>query len=61
FGKITQYFEFSNLQKNMKIGLSPTGAYCFTSAVLTNYHTCYYESKTGFSCEYSPPTIYEYF
>ncbi|KAG0639118.1 hypothetical protein HOY80DRAFT_886775 [Tuber brumale] len=61
FRKITQYFEFNNLRKNMKIGLSPTGAYYFTSALLTNCHTCYYGLKTGFSFECSPPSIYEYF
>jgi len=27
FAKITQYFEFNNLRKNMKIGLFPVGAY----------------------------------
>lgn len=61
FGKITQYFEFNNIRKNMKIGLSPVGAYFFTSVLLTNCHTCYYGSKTGFSFECSPPSIREYF
>ena len=61
FGKITQYFEFNNLRKNMKIGLSPVGAYFFTSVLLTNCHTCYYGLKTGFSFECSPPSIREYF
>jgi len=61
FGKITQYFEFNNLRKNMKIGLSPAGAYYFVSTLLTNCHTCYYGSKTGFAFECSPPSIREYF
>jgi len=61
FGKITQYFEFNNLWKNMKIGLSPVGAYYFTSVLLTNCHTCSYGSKMGFSFEYSPPSIWKYF
>ncbi|KAG0137529.1 hypothetical protein HOY82DRAFT_460430, partial [Tuber indicum] len=61
FGKMMQYFEFNNLQKNMKVELSPAGAYYFSSTLLTNCHTCYYGSKTGFSFECSPPSIREYF
>ncbi|RPA97931.1 hypothetical protein L873DRAFT_1689322, partial [Choiromyces venosus 120613-1] len=61
FGKITQYFEFNNLWKNLKIRLYPTSTYYFASTLLTNCHTCYYGSKTGFSFECSLPTICEYF
>ena len=61
FGKITQYFEFNNLRKNFKIGLSPAGSYYFTSALLTNCHTCYNGTKTSSSFECHPPSIYNYF
>jgi len=45
----------------MKIELSPAGAYYFVSTLLTNCHTCYYGSKTGFAFECFPPSIREYF
>lgn len=61
FGKVTQYFEFTNLRKNLKIGLSPTAAYYFTSVLLMNCHTCYSGSKTGRSFDCAAPDIFFYF
>lgn len=61
FGKVTQYFEFTNLRKNLKIGLSPAAAYYFTSVLLMNCHTCYFGSKTGKSFDCSAPDILSYF
>ena len=48
FGKVMQLFQFTNL-KLMKYGLSPIAPYYFVSVLLTNCHTCYFNSKAAVS------------
>jgi len=61
FGKVVQLFQFTNLKLNMKYGLSPLATYYFTSVLLANCHTCYFNSKTAMSFQCSPPEIRKYF
>jgi len=61
FGKVMQLFQFTNLKLNMKYGLSPLACYYFVSVILTNCHTCYFDSKAAMSFGCSPPAIRQYF
>jgi len=43
FGKITQYFQFTALKIEIKLGLFPIAPYYFASVLLANCHTCYFQ------------------
>ena len=47
FGKITQLFAFLDFQKNLKLLLQPVGKYYLIGGLLTNCHTCLYNSQTS--------------
>jgi hypothetical protein len=53
-------FAFNQLPVNFKFGLSPIATWYFTSVLLTNCHTCYYESKASVVFECNPPTVRRY-
>jgi hypothetical protein len=61
FGKVMQLFQFTNLKLMMKFGLSPIAPYYIVSVLLTNCHTCYFNSKTSMSFKCAPPDIRDYF
>ena len=61
FGKVMQLFQFSNVKLMMKFGLSPIAPYYIVSVLLTNCHTCYFNSKTSMSFDCAPPDIRDYF
>ena len=45
----------------MKYGLSPIASYYFVSVLLTNCHTCYFNSKAAISFQCAPPNVWQYF
>jgi hypothetical protein len=53
-------FAFNQLPVNFKFGRSPIATWYFTSVLLTNCHTCYYESKASVVFECNPPTRRRY-
>ncbi|KXJ13842.1 protein ALP1-like isoform X2 [Exaiptasia diaphana] len=60
FGKICQQFAFLDFKKNMKVLLQPVGKYYVVAALLTNCHTCLYNSQTGRYFELYPPSLEDY-
>jgi len=60
FGKVIQYFSFMDFKKNHKILLQPVGRMYFVAVLLTNCHTCLYNSQTGIYFDLPPPTLHMY-
>ena len=61
FGDIVEYFKFTDLKKNLKIGLSSIGKLCVVCAFLRNALTCLYGNSTSSYFKLDPPTLEEYF
>ena len=47
FGKVIQQFAFLDLKKKLKLNLQPLGKYYIVGTILTNCHTCTYDSQTS--------------
>jgi hypothetical protein len=60
FGKITGLWSFLDFQRNLKVLLSPVGAYYIVGALLTNCHTCLNGSQTSVYYGCNPPSLEEY-
>ena len=60
FGKILSQFAFLDFKKNLKVFLQPVAKYYLIGALLTNCHTCIYESQTGAYFGLQAPTLNEY-
>lgn len=60
FGKVLQYFAFTDFSKNQKMLLQPVAKYYIVSVVLTNMHTCLYQSLCGKTFDILAPTLEEY-
>ena len=60
FGKIASLFAFVDFKKNAKIRLQPVGKYYIVATVLTNCHTCLYESQVNSFFNSSPPSLEDY-
>ena len=60
FGKAVMQWGFMGDKSNFKVGLSSVGEYYAVCILLSNVHTCYWESATGVKFHCNPPTIHEY-
>ena len=60
-GEILNYFSFLDYKKNLKIELIAVGEMYCVSALLTNAHTCLYESMTSDFFDIQLSTLEEYF
>lgn len=60
FGKIEQYWAFTNYKKNLKLYLQPVGKYYIVATLLTNCHTCLYKSNVNTVFRSDPPTLHGY-
>ena len=60
FGKITQLFAFLDFKKNLKLFLQPVGKYYLVGTLLTNCHTCLYDSQTSTYFMMPPPSLEVY-
>lgn len=60
FGKVIQYFAFLDYKKNLKILLQPVAKYYMVATILTNCHTCLYESAVTALFASNPPLLEEY-
>ena len=61
FGEILNYFSFLDYKKNLEIELSPVGNMYCVCALLTNAHTCLYQSMTSDFFDIEPKTLEENF
>ena len=61
FGEILNYFSFLDYKKNLEIELSPVGNMYCVCALLTNAHTCLYQSMTSDFFDIEPNTLEENF
>ncbi|GAV09608.1 hypothetical protein RvY_19113 [Ramazzottius varieornatus] len=61
FGKCCVLWAFLDFPRNQKVLLQPVGLYFRVAVLLTNAHTCLYESQTGQYFGLSAPTLEEYF
>ena len=61
FGEILNYFSFLDYKKNLEIELSPVGKMYCVCALLTNAHTCLYQSMTSDFFDIEPTTLEENF
>ena len=61
FGEILNYFSFLDYKKNLEIELSPVGNMYCVFALLTNAHTCLYQSMTSDFFDIEPKTLEENF
>ncbi|CAM9488362.1 unnamed protein product [Discosporangium mesarthrocarpum] len=61
FGKICTLFVFLDPKKNLKLGLMPVRDLLKVGALLTNMHTCLYDSQTSECFEQIPPPLKRYF
>ena len=61
FGEILNYFSFLDYKKNLEIKLSPVGKIYCVCALLTNAHTCLYQSMTSDFFDIEPKTLEENF
>lgn len=57
FCKIIQLFSFLDFRKNLKVLLQPVGKYYLVGAILTNCHTCLYDSQISSYFDLQPPTL----
>jgi nuclease HARBI1 len=60
FGKVVATFAFVDYKKNQKVYLQPVGRMYMVAVLMTNIHTCSYNSQTGQYFELDPPNIREY-
>ena len=60
FGKICQYFTYVDLKRNSKVLLQPIGKYYIVAALLTNCHTCMYNSLTSSFFGLPAPSLESY-
>ena len=60
FGKVLQYFAFTDFSKNQKLLLQPVAKYYIVSVALTNMHTCLYQSLCGETFGIKAPSLEEY-
>jgi hypothetical protein len=60
FGKVVQLFGFNDYRKNLKIDLQPVAKMYIVSVILTNFHTCLYQSQIGTKFGLIAPTLEEY-
>lgn len=60
FGKLLSEFAFLDFRKNLRVLLQPVGLYYLVGAILTNCHTCLYESVTGSYFGLQAPELEEY-
>lgn len=61
FGKILQYFSFTDFKKNMKLYLMPMGKIYIVAALMTNCHTCLYGSAINKLFNLTAPSLQRYF
>ena len=61
FGEILNYFSFLDYKKNLEIELSPVGKMYCVCALLTNAHTCLYQSMNSDFFDIEPTTLEENF
>lgn len=60
FGKIVNNFSYLDQWKQQKIWLRPAGKYYKAATLLTNVHTCLYNSQTAQFFGVVPPTLAQY-
>lgn len=61
FGKIQTYFAFVDFKKNLKLHLMPIGKIYLVATLLTNCHTCLYNSPMNSLLGTNSPSLEEYF
>ena len=61
FNEIIKYFQFLDLKKNLKIGLTPVGKMYRVFALLINARTCFYKTLNSEFFNIDPPPLEEYF
>lgn len=60
FGKVISLFAFLDYKKKQKLLLQDVGAMYKTAVLLTNCHTCLYESQVSQFFGVEPPVLEEY-
>ena len=61
FGKVLQYFSYTDYTKNQRLLQRPLGQQYFVSMLLNNLHTCYFRTGSVVShFKLEPPTAAEY-
>ncbi|CAN8029526.1 unnamed protein product [Ixodes persulcatus] len=60
FGKVATEFAFLDFKKNQKLFLQQLPIMYKVGVILTNCHTCLYESQTSMFFSVAPPTLEEY-
>ena len=60
FGKVTNLFAFLDFKKNLKILLQPVGKCYLVGILLTNCHSCLYNSQTSKFFDVRAPTLEVY-
>ena len=61
FGKIVNFFKFTDFKKTQKVRLSACARMYIVSGLLTNANTCLYGNTTSSYFELDPPSLEEYF
>ena len=59
FGDIVNSFKFTDLKKNLKIGLNAVGKLYVACALLRNAMTCLYGNSTSAYFGLQPPNLYQ--
>lgn len=60
FGKVIKIFAFLDFKKNLKLLLQPVDRIYIVGALLTNCHTCFYNSQVSMYFNCQPPLIEDY-
>ena len=60
FGKVTTYFSYLDFKRSNKVLQQPIGKFYLVAAILTNCHTCLYESLTSTFFNVQPPYLENY-
>ena len=61
FGEITTYWAFTDLKKNLKIGVSAVGKQYLVATLLKNALVCCYGNQVSQYFDLAPPKLEEYF
>ncbi|KAI5803644.1 hypothetical protein EDC01DRAFT_594529, partial [Geopyxis carbonaria] len=60
FAKVMTLWSFNGFKGDLRVGLSPVGAYFMIAVLFANIHTCFNGSQTGYTFNCAPPTLEEY-
>jgi hypothetical protein len=60
FGKTMMLWSFNGFKGDLKVGLSPVGAYFVVAVLLSNIHSCVYGNQTSQQFNCAPPSLHDY-